>query len=597
MIAKPPKVFISYTHDSPDHRRRVLALSERLRENWVDAWIDQYVEDKAIEWPEWTEQQIRAADLVLIVCTAQYRDAFEDNVDAGLKQGAKWEARFLRRQIYRSDSVNRKLLPVLLEGESPENIPELLQGSPYYSPNDQAGYIKLVRRISGQSRIVERPLGIPLDLPAERVDLPPLPDHAMAAQSEAYLRRLREETGEIRIGSIDCGTTQASSFPISDVYVPLHFVGRAEPVGAGKRQRLESALRHRKVIIQGDAGSGKSTFMRCAAFDLCGESPGATPLELPERGFPLYVRVSELDAHITRVWGRGAQAPKDAPTRETDPAWLAHFLAILEWGASQQFFESKLRHEKTVLLLDGLDEAPGETSRERMAKLLGEVARRYDPCRIVVTTRPQALAGDARPEGFQEVSVAPFDEPDISLFVERWCACKYAGEPGKAERERELLTQALAVGEISAIATNPLMLAALTVIHFNGGRLPDNRLELYEAIVRWLAESRKHLPGQPDWETRLERLRLLALGMQTSAGGRVRTLEVGVAADLLRPLLPVKDALRCLRVEESDSGILAARGESVEFPHLTFQEYLAALELAGRDAEEIHKTIWKDRRL
>jgi hypothetical protein len=161
-----------------------------------------------------------------------------------------------------------------------------------------------------------------------------------------------------------------------------------------------------------------------------------------------------------------------------------------------------------------------------------------------------------------------------------------------------LLTQALAVGEISGIATNPLMLAALTVIHFNGGRLPDNRLELYEAIVRWLAESRKHLPGQPDWETRLERLRLLALGLQTSPGGRVRTLEVGVAADLLRPLLPMKDALRCLRFEESDSGILAARGESVEFPHLTFQEYLAALELADRDAEEIHETIWgKDRRL
>ncbi len=130
----------------------------------------------------------------------------------------------------------------------------------------------------------------------------------MAAQSEAYLRRLREETGEIRIGSIDRGTTKASGFPISDVYVPLHFKGRPEPMEAETRQRLESALRHRKTIIQGDAGSGKSTFMRCAAFDLCSESPGTTPLDLPERGFPLYVRVSELDAYITRVWGLGAAA-------------------------------------------------------------------------------------------------------------------------------------------------------------------------------------------------------------------------------------------------------------------------------------------------
>ena len=589
----PKKVFISYTHDSPDHRRRVLELAERLRDDGLDVWLDQYVEHLAgTDWAD-TDQLIEQAEFVLVVFTARYRDVFDGKTVAGLNKGSKSEASYIHAHIRESDSRNTKFLPVLLEGATADDIPIKFRTWPNYSPTHVGGYLNLYRTITGQPAIVARPVGSLRILHAEPIDLPPLPDHAMAAQSNAYLQRLREETGEIRIGSIDRSTTHASSFPISDVYVPLHFVSKSERPDEQKRHRLESALRHRKLIIQGDAGQGKSTFMRCAAFDLSQPTTRATPLDIPERAFPLYIRVSELDGFITRIWGREAQAPKDSPARETDPAWLAHFLAMLEWGASQMFFESKLRHEKTVLLLDGLDEAPGENSRERMAKLLGEASRRYAQCRIVVTTRPQALVGEARPQGFEEVRIDEFDDADVKLFVERWCACKHDGEPAKAERERTLLNQALAASEISAIAKNPLMLAALTVIHFNGRRLPDNRLDLYEAIVRWLAESRRHR----DWETRLERLRMLALGMQTWPGGRVRSLEMGEAATLLSPLLPMKDALRCLRVEEADSGILAARGENVEFPHLTFQEYLAALELAGQDAREIHRIIWEERRL
>jgi hypothetical protein len=37
-----PRVFISYTHDSPEHKDRILALSDRLRQEGVDCSIDQY---------------------------------------------------------------------------------------------------------------------------------------------------------------------------------------------------------------------------------------------------------------------------------------------------------------------------------------------------------------------------------------------------------------------------------------------------------------------------------------------------------------------------------------------------------------------------
>jgi hypothetical protein len=41
-IANPPKVFISYSWDSPEHMDRVLKLSDRLRDEGIDCQIDQY---------------------------------------------------------------------------------------------------------------------------------------------------------------------------------------------------------------------------------------------------------------------------------------------------------------------------------------------------------------------------------------------------------------------------------------------------------------------------------------------------------------------------------------------------------------------------
>ena len=41
-MAEHPKVFISYSHDSPEHRRWVSEFSAKLRHNGVDAILDQW---------------------------------------------------------------------------------------------------------------------------------------------------------------------------------------------------------------------------------------------------------------------------------------------------------------------------------------------------------------------------------------------------------------------------------------------------------------------------------------------------------------------------------------------------------------------------
>jgi hypothetical protein len=51
-------VFISYSHDSDEHRQQVLALSERLRADGIATLLDQYVNGSpAVGWPRWMLNQ------------------------------------------------------------------------------------------------------------------------------------------------------------------------------------------------------------------------------------------------------------------------------------------------------------------------------------------------------------------------------------------------------------------------------------------------------------------------------------------------------------------------------------------------------------
>src|SRR4051794_35658059 len=70
---RPPRAFISYSHDSPEHERRVRAFAERLIAEGIDIVLDQYVVSPPEGWPRWMDRQIADADCVLLICTETYR--------------------------------------------------------------------------------------------------------------------------------------------------------------------------------------------------------------------------------------------------------------------------------------------------------------------------------------------------------------------------------------------------------------------------------------------------------------------------------------------------------------------------------------------
>uniref|UniRef100_UPI0025F192E3 toll/interleukin-1 receptor domain-containing protein n=1 Tax=uncultured Thiodictyon sp. TaxID=1846217 RepID=UPI0025F192E3 len=86
-----PQIFLSYSHDSPEHRERVLALSERLRADGIDTRLDQYLNGTPDEtWPRWMLNQLDWADRCLWVCTPTYYRRFRGLEAPGIGRGVDW---------------------------------------------------------------------------------------------------------------------------------------------------------------------------------------------------------------------------------------------------------------------------------------------------------------------------------------------------------------------------------------------------------------------------------------------------------------------------------------------------------------------------
>ncbi|MFD2876370.1 toll/interleukin-1 receptor domain-containing protein [Paenibacillus rhizoplanae] len=68
--------FISYSHDSDEHKNKVLLLSNQLREEGIDSVIDQYDENPAQGWAQWMIEMIKESDYIIAVCSDNYCTRF-----------------------------------------------------------------------------------------------------------------------------------------------------------------------------------------------------------------------------------------------------------------------------------------------------------------------------------------------------------------------------------------------------------------------------------------------------------------------------------------------------------------------------------------
>ncbi len=180
-----PRVFISYSHDSSDHKDRVLSLAEQLRKDGIHSCIDQALDRPPPEgWPAWMNHQLKEADFVLVVCTQTYFERAASVEKPGTGKGVKWESRLIQQMIYDGNSLNPKIIPVLLGNTPYAAIPEWLRPDSHYQADQRADYEQLFGHITGQALVkMSEPGPVRKILPQKPGPLfqephnPPMPRH------------------------------------------------------------------------------------------------------------------------------------------------------------------------------------------------------------------------------------------------------------------------------------------------------------------------------------------------------------------------------------------------------------------------------------
>ena len=172
-----PRVFISYSHDSPVHSRRIHALAERLRADGIEAWIDQYVQDPNEGWIRWMRSQVKQADRVLLVFTKTYQRRFEGGEEEGTGLGATFEGVSSPKRSNESGGRNAKFRPVVFTEEDEQFILLELRRFNRYRVDTPEYYQNLLRWLHEAPRIVAPTVGQKPDLPEPAPELfPSKPD-------------------------------------------------------------------------------------------------------------------------------------------------------------------------------------------------------------------------------------------------------------------------------------------------------------------------------------------------------------------------------------------------------------------------------------
>ena len=443
-----------------------------------------------------------------------------------------------------------------------------------------------------------------------------------------YRRVLAATNAHLPLRGVDLGASDAADggrrLGLAEVYVELTTKTPVPESKAERRERadspdpyeaektrplraLEAAVFNRRLVLLGDPGSGKSTFVNHLTLRLAvdggaeglagwpGDEADCVPVPVVLRDFARWLPETDGPTPPRLLW-----------------EYITERLSDQNLRPAAKPLEAALDEGRAIVLLDGLDEIPSGRARSRVRDAVAAFAGRYPASRMVVTCRVLSYQDPAwRLESFPVFELAPFDDDQIDRFIGVWYAdlsrVGAVRTEAEAKTQAERLKSAVRRPDLWRLAPNPLLLTVMALVHSHKGHLPEARALLYEEtvdILLWRWEQIK-ASGQGDAPPLMKLLQAvkrgdmdlkrvlwrLAFEAHEAAG---ETDDDDALADIgelrlqkaLAGLHPEGDrgwAQGAIETIRYRAGLLLERvPERYTFPHRTFQEYLAGAHLAAQ---------------
>ena len=415
------------------------------------------------------------------------------------------------------------------------------------------------------------------------------PTSSNKVESEAW-----EDFLDMTITQADLWTKECLEKAYEKQETPIIWaIAGSEPMPLGSIS-LNNFLKSKKAVVLGDPGSGKSTLLKYLAYKL-----STKPEEVGETKdyFPILFSVADY-----AIFQRKRELKLEEYLRQ-------RYSDI--WPVIQE----SIKANNTLFLIDGLDEEIDSGRRIQIVRAIEEFVSRYPENRYIITSRIAGYSMAALSLGFDHFVINPFDKEQILNFLKNWYKAIGDGEEANA-----LFNTIKDSPPLFKLATNPLLLTIMALLHYQGGaRLPHRRVDLYTYIIDALAETWnavRSLSGRPIdlWlgSRRLDRhlaeriLSPIAFeihkknpgGLMEKAYLNSKIASYFIEYEGIKKPKAEQIAQDFINLIKEQVGILIEKGiDRFSFTHLSFEEYLAAKYLASLEnvKEEALKYLYNPR--
>ena len=328
----------------------------------------------------------------------------------------------------------------------------------------------------------------------------------------------------------------------------------------GKQEGMVFANQEKYLMVFGEPGIGKSTFLRKVGL----EAMKGNHEKYQHNLTPVLLELKHFKEEQIDIQG--------LIQKEFNICGFPHV---------EKTIPDKLKKGELLILLDGLDEVP-DANTNNVITTIQNFVDHHNKNRFIISCRTAARNHFRQ---FTDIEIVEFDDQQIESFIQHW----FSDEPETAQECWQLLQQP-EYASAKELGQTPLLLTFLCLVYDENQAFPTNRSRLYGdalriLLERWAAENR--LPNRRQIYENLsienEEILLSEIAYFYFSEDRL-FYNQGELTDQIKTFLMDSlnaphylDGEQILKTIEKEQGIFVerARGE-YSFSHLTLQEYLTA---------------------
>ncbi|MDS0137780.1 MULTISPECIES: NACHT domain-containing protein [unclassified Amycolatopsis] len=569
--------------------RRDPAIVKRFTA-WREVQIDQNQMNKISDFLESREGQ---GLLEMLSFTEYSRSEYWEDEQAKLRQAFYAE---LSGRLTLADDVLRKLLGdlwTLIHDSIRLEVANLRGGGGISSSSSFYVASLLNSRLFPDERMLQRAVDSRSTISTRQADV--LSARKVTSEARNETRKIYEtlqmphsrENFRVPIGQLYVHRNLRPTYTNSRIS-ELAAVGDADGVPDHQIHNVE-----RRVVILGNPGAGKSTYVRYLTYWLSAADARNNS------SVPFLVEL--------KTYGKNSDSVIDMICRRLSK--------MLHRDIEAKIIGNILTLGLATVIFDGIDEVGDLLERREAAQSIEGFSRRFPLVRILVTARREGYVSAPLDRDLFATYILPdFNNAQIHTYIYRWFGLVSAlGELDSKERSAAFLRES---AHLEDLRSNPLMLSLLCLLYEYEGWIPENRLQVYEEcanllFVRWDRVRRVELrettlSSREVWFLFQEIAYWFFVARRTDVPPTESSIKKVIEQYVVRQSEGMRDervsieAVEFLNFCAGRAWLLSqvgstSRGEKLfDFTHRTFMEYFAACYITrqSEDLEDAAQRVW-----